>query len=297
MPTVSVCILTHNRARDVLECIDSVAELDYPKGCMEILVFDDASTDETPRLVRQRLDGLTGERYRRLQYIRSEKNVQVAAGRNRLFRETDPESQLVLFLDDDCVMEPGLLRTLVEAMSRDSSIGAVGPRIVEHANPSNVVHSASYIHPWTGRYREDRAESEVECDWLNATTILVRREVLERGALFDEGLFRHHEDADFCLEIKKRGFRIVYVPEACSRHKIDPRMPLKREMLDYFYRNKFLLIRRHFKGVKKLSALAVHLLLGVPRYFLESIRYHRGVDRGELRRILGAVRDGLFRPK
>src|SRR5689334_19490461 len=46
-PGVSIVIPTYNRARQLERCLASLLQLDYPSECMEIIVVDDASRDET----------------------------------------------------------------------------------------------------------------------------------------------------------------------------------------------------------------------------------------------------------
>jgi mycofactocin glycosyltransferase len=52
-PSVSVIIPVRNRPREITACLNSLAELDYPSHKIEIIVVDDASTDETPRVVTE----------------------------------------------------------------------------------------------------------------------------------------------------------------------------------------------------------------------------------------------------
>jgi hypothetical protein len=43
---------------------------------------------------------------------------------------------------------------------------------------------------------------------------LTSREVLDKVGYLDEGFFFFGEDIDFCLRTKKKGYKIVYYPEA-----------------------------------------------------------------------------------
>src|SRR5260370_2006039 len=52
-PNVSVVVPTYNRARELERCLRSLFTLDYPAHCLEIIVIDDASTDETGSMLRR----------------------------------------------------------------------------------------------------------------------------------------------------------------------------------------------------------------------------------------------------
>jgi len=44
-PLVSVVIPTLNRKEDIVECLNSIRNLDYPKNCLEVIIWDNVSTD------------------------------------------------------------------------------------------------------------------------------------------------------------------------------------------------------------------------------------------------------------
>src|SRR5690349_21057547 len=72
-PLVSVIMPTHNREALLPRAIKSVLDQTYRN--LELFVIDDASTDNTPAVVRRFDDP-------RLHYIRLEKNSRAAAARN-----------------------------------------------------------------------------------------------------------------------------------------------------------------------------------------------------------------------
>lgn len=50
LPSVSLVVPSHNGSRFLPECLDSVAQLDYPREVLETIVIDNGSTDETEAL-------------------------------------------------------------------------------------------------------------------------------------------------------------------------------------------------------------------------------------------------------
>jgi glycosyltransferase involved in cell wall biosynthesis len=51
-PFVSIVIPTMNRKDDLLECLASLQEIDYPKSRMELVIWDNGSSDSSPEAVR-----------------------------------------------------------------------------------------------------------------------------------------------------------------------------------------------------------------------------------------------------
>ncbi len=91
MPLVSVCIPVHNMGRYVGDAIRSV--LDQDQGDFELIVCDDASSDETPAIAASFED-------RRLRYCRHDARVGQAANFNRCLRVASGEFTTILHADD-----------------------------------------------------------------------------------------------------------------------------------------------------------------------------------------------------
>lgn len=258
-----------------------------------MVVFNDAGQDDTPEQVPRLFAQKEREGWSGLRYVHnSGPNVQIAAARKRLTEEADPGAEFLLYQDDDAVLHPACLRILVDYMQGHPQAWAAGPRI-QVLDSQETAHAANFVHPWTGRYASRDSDAPLPCDWLNSTCLLVRRRVMSAIEGFTASFHTAHEEVNFCLQIRERGGQVVYVPEAVAFHEIDLK-ETKRDRLYYLYRNKILLIQRRFKGAKKSVALFIALFFGLPRYILESLRHHRGVNGPEWRLIFDAVRHGFM---
>lgn len=102
---VSVVIPAYNYARYLPEAIDSALRQTYPE--VEVIVIDDGSTDDTPRIASG-----YGERIR---YIR-QPNAGLSAARNRGLAEA--RSDYVVLLDADDLLDPEMITVSREAMRR-----------------------------------------------------------------------------------------------------------------------------------------------------------------------------------
>jgi len=266
---------------------------EYSKGLLELIVLDDASSDSTPGEIPRYLQHLKEQGFRDTYFLRNEQNLGIIMGRYILGQRISADSEMILFVDDDAYLEPACLRDLVEYMLQCLNVGIIGPRIVYAKNPGQTAHNANFVSPWTGRYRSKDSGEPISCDWVNSTCCLVRKQVLEKTGGFYPGYYIAHAEVDFCLRTKKDGFGVIYFPQAVVQHEVDLRQP-KRERLYYLYRNKLILIHRNFPLVRKITALSLILFFGLPKYLLESIKFHKKFVFSELGLIFLSVWHGFL---
>jgi GalNAc5-diNAcBac-PP-undecaprenol beta-1,3-glucosyltransferase len=99
---ISVVITTYNRCQLVGRAVQSA--FDQRWGGLEVLVIDDASSDETAEVLERS--------YPAARYVRQEKNGGLCAARNRGILEASRE--WVVFLDDDDTLAPGALEKITQ---------------------------------------------------------------------------------------------------------------------------------------------------------------------------------------
>jgi GalNAc5-diNAcBac-PP-undecaprenol beta-1,3-glucosyltransferase len=109
-PCFSIIITTYNRCSLVGRAIDSVLLQDDVD--VEIIVVDDASTDDTQKVVE--------EKYPQVKYIKQERNQGPGSARNRGLREAS-KNWAILFDDDDTLL-PGSLRLIWDTMNKLKSL-------------------------------------------------------------------------------------------------------------------------------------------------------------------------------
>jgi glycosyltransferase involved in cell wall biosynthesis len=101
----SVVIMTYNRKRLLLRCLQALLLQDYPKDKYEILIVDDGSSDYT----REYISGII-ENNPRIRYFRHSLNIGVASARNTGIRMA--KGRYIAFLADDYIVPKDyLLRT------------------------------------------------------------------------------------------------------------------------------------------------------------------------------------------
>jgi GT2 family glycosyltransferase len=145
-----------------------------------------------------------------------------AANRNEGFRRTT--SSWVCFLDDDAEISEGTLSGMLQAAkAHDAKL--CGPKLL---TPRGRVYSGiPFADPLTMEMRlsgmgaADDGSFDVteEVPWLPSTVLMVHRSVMLATGGFDESyLGSQHEDVDFSLRARARGFKCLYVGAAAATH-------------------------------------------------------------------------------
>ncbi|HVT80553.1 MAG TPA: glycosyltransferase family A protein [Phycisphaerae bacterium] len=181
MNAVSVIIPTYNCAAFVPQAVASVLAQTLPAA--EVIVVDDGSTDGTAEQLKPYGD--------RICVLRQE-NQGVSAARNHGIARA--KGHFIAFLDSDDVWHPRKLELQVPILQRDTHLGLLGTAAFAHphVSPPDVSPDATVINvPW---------EKLVVKNYFTTSSILVRREILEKAGPFDTSL-QGPEDYDLWLRI------------------------------------------------------------------------------------------------
>lgn len=221
---MSVVIPTHNRPAALARLLASIVESECAGDVPEVVVVDDGSAEHTyDDLLAANPD---------VNWIR-EPQSGPATARNRGWR--DSTGDIVVFVDDDCVLAPGALSHLREALAADDAVGAT----IEPLHRGRLV--ADYMHA------ERLVTHKVQdggVRWLVTACLGVRRSALELLGGFDEHLERPGgEDVDLSFRLKKAGLRLSVCPEAVAYH--DHRAGLAQLARTYY---------RHGTGQRRLAS-------------------------------------------
>ena len=139
-PLVRLVVLNYNGGELVVQCLEALGKLDWPRDRLDVVVVDNASTDGS--------DVVIAERFPSVRLMRNPRNDGFPAN-NLALRHLDGVDYVGLVNPDSCV-EPGWLRALVGALQADGDLGAASPRMlfadrfvdVEISSPTSVPGAA-----------------------------------------------------------------------------------------------------------------------------------------------------------
>jgi N-acetylglucosaminyl-diphospho-decaprenol L-rhamnosyltransferase len=211
---LSIVIVAYNIRGDLERCLQSLVA-DQPRVDHEILVVDNASTDDTVDALRARWPGV--------RLIEAWSNVGFSKANNIGIRQSFGE--LVLLLNGDTVVPAGAIDTLVAVLDRRPDVAVAGPRLVDGEGRPELSFGRM-ISPfnelrqqWRARGNVERLTSiEREVDWVSGACLLTRRADAEAVGLLDERFFMYTEDVDFCAAVRARGRTVLFTPAAQVVH-------------------------------------------------------------------------------
>lgn len=274
-PRVSIIVANYNGAHLLETCLRSLQALDYPQPRYEILVVDNGSTDRSEALVRQSFTGVRWIAHSMNHYSRA-LNVGISLS----------FGDLVVFLNNDTVVDPQWLIELVMAMQRDPRIGACGGKILLMDGRINSAgHLALPDFYWVDRGVDEpdhgQYDSVEDVESLTGCAMLVRRRALDDVGWLDEDFVMYMEDVDLSYRLRQRGWRLSYVPTSLVRHVLHGTKN-ERSSEEWTERNRLLFIAKH--APKQLG----QALFGRGYW-----AYPRQPQPGMLLRIMPAVLDKL----
>ncbi|HEX6478840.1 MAG TPA: mycofactocin biosynthesis glycosyltransferase MftF [Ktedonobacteraceae bacterium] len=217
-PDVSIIIPTHNRSGQLERCIRSLLAMEYPASCLEIIVVDDGSTDGTGVLLEQLEQEFTA-RGGRLRIVRHTERQGVARSRNS--GAESALSELLAYIDSDCVASPAWLAELVPAFS-DASVAAVGGMIRAYERKSMLGRYEDVRSSLFMGVRPQQVHLEGPLTYLPTANLVVRRDIWKRIGGFEP--FTFGEDVDFCRRLLATGSHILYLPRAVVYHDYRTRL-------------------------------------------------------------------------
>lgn len=226
-PLISVVIPTYNRCEATCQCIDSILANTFKD--YEIIVVDDASTDDTGKAIRERYLATHGN----IRYVRNSTNLMVSGSREAGMEQA--RGDWFLFLDNDNLVLPDMLEKLVDCARRHQELGLVGA-LSYNAFDQSIWTLGAEMNWWTGRYREwltDKYRGKrfrlEEIDQLalpeccatiaNApNAVMVRRDVAEMVGGYNTAYRMCYEDTDFCLRVTQAGISAAICTGARTKH-------------------------------------------------------------------------------
>jgi GT2 family glycosyltransferase len=233
-PRASIIVPVFNHLRETLGCIASIAA-HTPSGDFEVIVVDDASSDETSAVLPL---------IPNLRLLRNPENGGFILSCNRGAQEA--RGEYLVFLNNDAQVTAGWLEPLLDTFSRFDRVGAVGPKLV-YPN-GRLQEAGSMVNPdlkitMVG-VRDDPARSRYNYPrevhyCTGACLVLQRRRFEEVGGFASELRPAHYEDCDLQLELRRRGLRSFYQPASVVVHHLsltseglsDPKSFKKRQIV------------------------------------------------------------------
>lgn len=232
---VTIMIATRNRAGELAKTLAACQEQTWPH--IEILVVDDASTDGTFELVRQRFPTVN--------VVRNPVNRGSIASRNDILRRA--RGQFILGLDDDSrLVEPDACARLVARMDSEPDLGIIALQPVGPEHPERLTDAGRLRGEW-------HVSSFAFCG------VFIRRALLDRTDLLPELFFHAYDEPDLSLRAWDAGYRVLQWNDLLVYHEFSPLNRREQRMHHLHTRNEIASLWMRYPWHLVLPATAARL--------------------------------------
>jgi N-acetylglucosaminyl-diphospho-decaprenol L-rhamnosyltransferase len=253
---LSVVTVSYNTRELLRECLASVFSTLGPRLRHEVIVVDNASSDDSVAMIR--------DSFPQVRVLANSENVGFAAGNNQGLEESS--GRYVILLNPDTVASPGALERMVALMEEQGDVGIVGPKLIY---PDGEFQHSAFAFPTlpmifldffplhhrllnsrlNGRYPRALYEKgqPFPIDHPLGAALMIRRSVLDEVGSLDEGFFMYCEEIDWCMRIKRAGWRILCCPRAEIVHYVgQSTAQFRDEMYVELHRSRYRLYQKHY---------------------------------------------------
>lgn len=244
-PTVSLIICTYERSKVLRDTLEQVTALAVAP--LETIVVDQTGVHPPDMQAYLAAGHAAGD----FCYYHIERpNLPNA----RNFGVRHARGDVVLFIDDDVVLDPDIITQHINAYDDPTVGGVAGRRTFPYPNGDDDNGAIGAVNEKGGIVTNFSAETPIDSvDWASGCHMSFRRSlIIEVG-----GFSVHHigtavyEDVDFCLRLKAHGYRIRFYPKAHLVHlrEVNGGAGTRRYNKYYFYtsaHNRALFFLKHF---------------------------------------------------
>ena len=205
----SIIIPVWNGADVIADCLAALRQ-NAGASLQEVICVENASTDESANIIQSQHDWVN--------LIRQPVNLGFAGGINVGVQAS--QGEVIVLLNQDCLVLPGWLDELVDALDTHPKVGVMGSTIY-HAD-GTINHTGAVIQKpeATGVHLTDLPTEKVRpVDFVTGAAMAIRRTTWNRIGPFDDAYYpAYFEDADYCYRARRKGIGVACATFARVSH-------------------------------------------------------------------------------
>lgn len=184
-PLVSIILPTYNRAELIMRAVESVLTQTFED--FELIIVDDASTDNTLKLLQNLEDD-------RIRIFPNQINTGASLARNIGIKEA--RGSFIAFQDSDDVWVASKLKDQIDCFKKHPNAGIV------YSSYKKITPSQSFLvpGPWVKKHEGNLKKELSYGNFIGLPTMIVKKECLSAVGVFDESL-KSLEDWDLLLRL------------------------------------------------------------------------------------------------
>lgn len=241
-PSLSIIITNHNTETLLKNCLTSIYQSILPKKGVEVIVVDNASSDNSPQMVKKD--------FPQVKLLENQENLGFAKANN--LGVSVSTSRYLLFLNSDTILSRFSLVKPLKYLRNHPSVGALTVKLQLKDGSIDPDNHRGFPTPWASLthlvglsklfprshlfnqyhltykgYRQIHSIPIAAGSYLMMPTHLFH----QIGA-WDESYFFYGEDIDLCYRLNQAGFKIIYYPKVTVTHLKGASSGLRKETKD-----------------------------------------------------------------
>ena len=260
--SVAAIVVNWNGWRDTLECLESILRADRVPD--SIIICDNGSMDGSLEHLRRWVAARgIGDRVALLDLgvnlgFAGANNVGIAYALER-------DADYVWMVNSDVVVGEKALSRMLALLWRNPRAGMVAPVFLSYDDPEKIqAMGGGYIIPvichdtqlGRGRKQSGVLTSPIELHHLIGASLLVRADAARDVGPIDESYFLYREETDWCIRMRRRGWKLYCCPDAVVWHKECRCIGFRSPVHDYYaVRNMLVLVSRLYPMYLPAAAL------------------------------------------
>jgi GT2 family glycosyltransferase len=243
---IGVLVVAFNGVELLDDCLSSVLAADATGLEIQCILFDNASSDGTSILVR--------ERFPNVRIVESSNNLGFAEGNNQAVREAErqfPDFTYFYLLNQDTIVDRKFLVEAVRYLEEHPTVGAAQSLLLLHPE-TNLINTAGNALHFLGfglptHYREplDLAPHSGPIGYPSGASVLIRAALVRSLGLFTADLFMYLEDAELGVKLHLLGQPPHLCRESVVYHKYQYSSGVRS--YQFLERNRWWLLVVHYR--------------------------------------------------
>jgi GT2 family glycosyltransferase len=270
---ISVILVQYNNGALTVDAVRTLR--DHATGRYEVIVVDNASSDQSLELVRRECPEIT--------LIANPRNTGFGAANDLAARRATGE--ILLFLNNDTLMQSDIVASAEEQFVHELELGVLGPALT---NPDGSFQlSAGWLPtfwreilekllygglrlriPGLGGIVRSSFRARRQVGWVTGAALYIRKDLYEKIGRFDPTMFMYFEDKDICARTWKAGMHVIYDPSISLTHikggsspgqlSATLRRVYRQSQLRYYERHRPSIERRLVSAYVRLTGEGAH---------------------------------------
>ena len=214
LPFVSIIVLNYNGKKWFKECFESLEKLNYPKDKYEVVMGDNASTDDSVKYVK--------ENFPWVRILQFDKNYGFCKGNNLCAKEA--KGEYLVFLNNDTFVDKDWLNELVKGVLSEKNVISCACKMLtpnsELVDYAGGLISISGCGFYEGYLDADNKKynNQKYTGFGCGAGVLIQKEFFIKTGGFDEYYFYTGEEMDLGFRVWTYGYKVLFVPSAILHH-------------------------------------------------------------------------------